>query len=53
MNWRKHEGETALGIDWMTRSELAEAVPPVYAEFIGKEAMQIIGGIGNDKASAG
>jgi DNA (cytosine-5)-methyltransferase 1 len=25
------------GIDWMTRAELAEAIPPVYTEFIGKQ----------------
>jgi DNA (cytosine-5)-methyltransferase 1 len=26
-----------MGIDWMTRPELAEAIPPVYTEFIGSE----------------
>jgi len=25
------------GIDWMNRSELAEAIPPAYTEFIGKQ----------------
>ncbi len=25
------------GIDWMTRAELAEAIPPAYTEFIGKQ----------------
>lgn len=25
------------GIDWMTREELAEAIPPAYTEFIGKQ----------------
>ncbi len=25
----------AMGISWMTRSELAESIPPAYAEFIG------------------
>lgn len=25
----------AMGIDWMNRDELAEAIPPAYAEFIG------------------
>lgn len=29
----------AMGIDWMTRDELAQAVPPAYAEFIGRAAM--------------
>ncbi len=27
---------TAMGIDWMTTAELAEAIPPDYAEFIGR-----------------
>jgi DNA (cytosine-5)-methyltransferase 1 len=29
----------AMGIDWMRRSELREAIPPAYAEFIGREAI--------------
>lgn len=29
----------AMGIDWMTRRELGEAVPPVYTEFIGLDLM--------------
>lgn len=27
----------AMGIDWMTRDGLAEAIPPAYAEFIGEQ----------------
>lgn len=30
----------AMGIDWMTRQQLSQAVPPPYAEFIGKAALQ-------------
>lgn len=30
---------SALGIDWMQKSELVEAVPPVYSEFIGRAAL--------------
>jgi len=26
----------AMGIDWMTRAELAEAIPPAYTEWIGR-----------------
>ncbi len=26
----------AMGIDWMTKNELNEAIPPAYTEFIGK-----------------
>jgi DNA (cytosine-5)-methyltransferase 1 len=27
----------AMGIDWMSRSELAEAIPPAYTEWIGRQ----------------
>jgi DNA (cytosine-5)-methyltransferase 1 len=30
----------AMGIDWMTKGELNEAIPPAYTEFIGKQLMQ-------------
>ena len=30
------------GIDWMTRAELAEAIPPKYTEFIGKQLIEYI-----------
>jgi DNA (cytosine-5)-methyltransferase 1 len=29
-----------MGIDWMTRDELREAIPPAYTEFIGHQLMQ-------------
>lgn len=35
--WRR-----AMGIDWMTRDELAQAIPPVYAEHIGHQLMQVL-----------
>lgn len=35
--------ESAMGIDWMRRDELAQAIPPAYAEFIGRAAIQHIG----------
>ena len=31
----KHAREV-MGIDWMNRRELAESIPPAYAEFIGR-----------------
>jgi DNA (cytosine-5)-methyltransferase 1 len=30
-------GRQAMGIDWMNRTELSEAIPPAYTEFIGKQ----------------
>lgn len=36
------EARRAMGIDWMDRHELAEAIPPAYTEFIGRQLMQIL-----------
>lgn len=33
------QGREAMGICWMTRDELREAIPPVYSEFIGRALM--------------
>jgi DNA (cytosine-5)-methyltransferase 1 len=32
--------EKAMGIDWMTVAELAEAIPPAYTEHIGKQLIK-------------
>jgi len=32
--------QAAMGIDWMNDQELNEAIPPAYAEFIGKRAIE-------------
>lgn len=29
-----------MGITWMTRNELAQAIPPAYTHFIGKALMR-------------
>jgi DNA (cytosine-5)-methyltransferase 1 len=34
--------QAAMGIDWMTNEEMAQAVPPAYSEFIGRAAIQAI-----------
>lgn len=32
----------AMGIDWMLRKELTQAIPPAYSEFLGKQLIQYI-----------
>ena len=32
----------AMGIDWMTKNELNEAIPPAYTELIGKQLLQFL-----------
>ncbi|GAG27009.1 unnamed protein product [marine sediment metagenome] len=32
----------AMGIDWMTKYELTQAIPPAYTEYIGKYLMRIL-----------
>ena len=36
------EWRDAMGIDWMTRKELTQAIPPTYTEFIGRQLMAFL-----------
>jgi len=38
----KADAERALNIDWMIKPELAQAIPPAYTEFIGKQLMEVL-----------
>lgn len=38
-NCSKAAAADAMGIDWMTKGELNEAVPPAYTQFIGEQLM--------------
>jgi DNA (cytosine-5)-methyltransferase 1 len=40
------EAREAMGIDWMTRPELAEAIPPVYTEWIGERLLAHLNAVG-------
>jgi len=41
-NYNPSEGRAAMGIDWMTRDELNEAIPPAYTEFIGRQLLAAV-----------
>jgi len=36
-DWKK-----AMGIEWMSKQELTQAIPPAYTEYIGKYLMKVI-----------
>lgn len=36
------EYRAAMGIDWMNRDELSQAIPPAYSEFIGRQAIKVV-----------
>jgi DNA (cytosine-5)-methyltransferase 1 len=41
-NFQAKSGRIAMGIPWMTRAELSQAIPPAYTNYIGGELMRII-----------
>ena len=36
------DGRIAMGIDWMTRDELSQAIPPAYTEYLGQQVVEIL-----------
>lgn len=36
------QARRCMGIDWMTRSELAQAIPPAYTEHIGRQMVRCL-----------
>jgi DNA (cytosine-5)-methyltransferase 1 len=41
-NYKAKDAKIAMGIDWMTRKELSQAIPPAYTEWLGKEIRRLL-----------
>lgn len=41
-NFAAESGRRAMQIDWMTRDEMAQAIPPAYTEWIGRQLLAAI-----------
>lgn len=43
-DYKLSDGKIAMGIDWMTRDELNEAIPPIFTKWIGERLLEILQG---------
>jgi DNA (cytosine-5)-methyltransferase 1 len=34
--------QNAMGIDWMSRAELSQAIPPAYTEYLGRQVLELL-----------
>ena len=41
-NFDVAQGREAMGIEWMVQKELAQAIPPAYTNFIGKQLVEYL-----------
>ena len=41
-SFRWQDWQEAMGIDWMTKQELTQAIPPAYTEYLGKYLMKAV-----------
>lgn len=41
-NFTLAEGRAAMGIDWMAKAELAQAIPPTYSEYLGRAILPAV-----------
>jgi DNA (cytosine-5)-methyltransferase 1 len=41
-NFQAKSGRIAMGIDWMTRDELSQAIPPAYTEWLGRQLLEVL-----------
>jgi DNA (cytosine-5)-methyltransferase 1 len=42
-SFRWQDWQEAMGIDWMTKKELTQAIPPAYSEYIGRQMLMAMG----------
>lgn len=40
--WKVADARIAMAIDWMSRDELCESIPPAFTEFIGRQLMEVL-----------